>query len=67
MRLAAEYLEQARHFECLARQEENLRLRRGFEKQAEAYRKLAWARAKQLGILLPTQAVAAAAPLDEFA
>jgi hypothetical protein len=67
MRLAAEYLEQARHFECLARQEENLRLRRSLEKQAEAYRKLAGDRAKKLGIVLPPRAVAAAAPVDEFA
>jgi hypothetical protein len=67
MRLAAEYLEQARHFECLARQEENARLRRGFQKQADAYRKLAEDRANRLGILLPAQAVAAAAPVDQVA
>ncbi len=67
MRLAAEYLEHARHFECLARQEKDLRLRRSLQEQAEAYRELAEARAKQLGILLPARAVAAAAPVDEFA
>ena len=67
MRLAAEYLEQARHFECLAKQEKDLRVRRGLEKQADAYRQRAEARARQLGISLPGRAVAAAAPVDEFA
>jgi hypothetical protein len=66
MRLAAEYLEHARHFECLARQEENPRQRRSLENQAEAYRKLAEDRAKKLGIVLPPRAVAAAS-VDEFA
>jgi hypothetical protein len=67
MRLAAEYLEQARHFECIARQEEDLRLRRGLQEQADAYRKLAEARARQLGMPLPTQAAVVAAAVDEFA
>ena len=67
MRLAAEYLEQARHFECLATQEQNLRLRRDFAKQAGAYRKLAAERFKRLGITLPERAVAGTAPADEFA
>jgi hypothetical protein len=50
MRLVAKYLERARYFECLAKQEENLRLKRGFKKQTDVYRKLAQARAKQLGV-----------------
>jgi hypothetical protein len=58
MRLVAKYLEQARHFDCIAEQEKNLRLRRGFKKQAEVYRKLAQARAKQLGISLPARVAA---------
>ena len=67
MRLTAEYLEQARHFECIAGQEQNLPLRRGYEKQADAYRKLAEARAKKLGISLASGTIAAAAHVDEFA
>jgi len=53
VRLVAKYFEQARRFDCIAEQEKNLRLKRGFKEQAEAYRKLAQARAKQLGISLP--------------
>jgi len=70
MKLVAEYLEQARHFACIASQEKDLRRRRGFERQADTYRKLAEARAKQLGRPLPTVAVAVAvdaAPVGEFA
>ena len=67
MRLAAEYLEQARHFECLAKQEQNLRLRRDFTKQADAFRKLAAERFKRLGMTLPARAAASTAPVDEFA
>jgi len=66
MRLIAEYLEQARHFECIAKQEQDVQLRRGLEKQAGAYRQLAKARAEQLGLSLPAAAVAAA-PMYEFA
>jgi hypothetical protein len=54
VRLVAKYLAQARYFECIAKQEENSTLRRGFEKQANVYRKLAQARANQLGISLGT-------------
>ena len=57
MRLVAKYLRQALHFSCLAERENNLRLRRRFEKQVDVYRKLAQARAKQLGISLPSRAV----------
>ena len=67
MRLAAEYLEQARHFECLAKQEQNLRLRRDLAKQADAYRKLAEDRFKRLGMSLPMRAVVGTARVDEFA
>ena len=67
MRLAAEYLEQARHFESIAKQEKDLRTRRSLEKQADAYRKRAEARARQLGISLSTRDVATAASVDEFA
>jgi hypothetical protein len=66
MRLVAEYLEQVRHFECIAAQEQNLRLRRGLEKQADAYRRLAEVRAKQLGVALPATTKAAAL-MDECA
>jgi hypothetical protein len=67
MRLAVEYLEQARHFASLAKQEKDLRRRRGLEKEADAYRQRAEARARQLGISLPTCALVAATPVDEFA
>lgn len=67
MRLAAEYLEQARHFELLAKQEQNLRLRRDLAKQADAYRKLAAARFKRLGMTLPGRGAASTAAADEFA
>ncbi len=46
----------------------NSRLKRGLQKQAVAYRKLAEARAEKIGMPLSTQAVVAvAAPVDEFA
>ncbi len=59
MRLTAEYLEQARHFDCIAREENGWQLRREFEQRADAYRKLAEARAKKLGISLAAPATAA--------
>jgi hypothetical protein len=54
MRLTAEYLEQARHFECIARQEDDLQQRRDLEKRADVYRKLSEARARKLGITATT-------------
>lgn len=65
MKLVVEYLEQVRHFECIATQEKNARVKRQLERQADAYRHLAAARAKQLGMPLP--ATADAAPMDEYA
>jgi hypothetical protein len=65
MRLVAEYLEQARHFESIAAQEHYLPLRRGFERQADAYRRLAVVKAKQLGMPLPT-IIDAPAPMYEY-
>lgn len=62
MRLVAKYLEQARRFDCIAKQEKNLQLRRGFREQADVYRKLAEARARQLGISLSTRVSAAVQP-----
>jgi len=56
MRLTAEYLEQARHFECIAREEEDLQLRSDLKKQADVFRKLAATRAKKLGIALDPRA-----------
>ncbi len=52
MRPVNEYFEQARHLECIATQERDLQLRRGFEEQADVCRRLAAIRAKQPGVLL---------------
>jgi hypothetical protein len=53
MKLIIEYLEQVRHFECIAAQEKNIRLKRRLERQANAYRRFAEIRAKQLDTPLP--------------
>jgi hypothetical protein len=53
MKLIAEYLDIAIKFECLASVESPSKLKKSFEKQAAAYRKLATNRARKLGILEP--------------
>jgi hypothetical protein len=55
MRLIAEYLEHARHFERMAAQERNLRRRGALKRQAAAYRRLAEMRAKHLGLSIPAR------------
>lgn len=50
MKMVADYLENALHFERLADAEANPQLRAAFEKQAAAYRKLATQRAKEAGL-----------------
>lgn len=53
MKLIAEYLERAHQFERMAAEEADSRLKADFEKQAEAYRRLAEKRAKDTGLPLP--------------
>jgi hypothetical protein len=53
MRMVAEYLEHALNFERMAAAENDSQLKANFEKQAAAYRKLATARAKELGMEPP--------------
>jgi hypothetical protein len=53
MKPIAEYLEHALQFERLAAAEENPEVKAQFEKQADAYRKLARARAAKLGLPEP--------------
>jgi hypothetical protein len=53
MKLIAEYLERAVHFELLAAAESKAELKQQFENQAKAYRKLAAKRANEVGLLLP--------------
>lgn len=50
MKMLAEYLETAVHFERMAAEEKDPTLKADFEKQAAAYRKLAEKRAKQYNI-----------------
>lgn len=54
MKLIAEYLERAHQFERMAAAEVDSRLKADFEKQAEAYRKLAEKRARETGLPMPT-------------
>jgi hypothetical protein len=54
MRLLTEYLEHALTFERMASEEENAELRRSFEAQAVAYRKLASERAARYGLPQPS-------------
>jgi hypothetical protein len=54
MKLLGEYLERALSFERMAAQEENLEIRRQFEHQAAAYRKLAAERASRYGLPAPS-------------
>jgi hypothetical protein len=53
VRLLAAYLDNARKFDRLAAEEINPILKAHFEKQADAYRKLAAERARKLGALAP--------------
>jgi hypothetical protein len=53
MKLVAEYLEQVLHFERLAREADDPKLRAQLLKQAAAYHKLAAKRAEQMGMPLP--------------
>jgi hypothetical protein len=55
MKMIAEYLETAIHFEKMAADEKNPKLKADFEKQAAAYRKLAEQRAKKQGLQVPPQ------------
>jgi hypothetical protein len=50
MKLLAEYVEHALSFERMAAQENDREVRAQFEKQAEAYRKLAAGRAARYGL-----------------
>jgi hypothetical protein len=54
MKMVAEYLEHALNFERMAAAEDDPQLKADFEKQAVAYRKLATARAKELGMEPPS-------------
>ena len=51
--MVAEYLEHVHQFERLAAAETDSKLKADFEKQAQAYRKLAKERAANLGMELP--------------
>jgi hypothetical protein len=53
MKMLAEYLEKAIHFETMAAQEKDPTLKAELEKQARAYRKLAERRAKEYNLDLP--------------
>jgi hypothetical protein len=56
MKLLTEYLEHALSFERMAAEEANPKIREQFEKQAEAYRKLAADRAARYGLPAPSPA-----------
>jgi hypothetical protein len=53
MKMLAEYLEKAIHFERMAAQEKDAAFKASLEKQAAAYRKLAAERAKQYNLDAP--------------
>jgi hypothetical protein len=53
MRAMVEYLERAQQFEHMAESADDPGLRDQFIEQAEAYRKLAQKRARELGIQFP--------------
>jgi hypothetical protein len=53
VKMIAEYLENAQKFERMAADEENPKIKAQFEKQAQAYRKLATERAQKLGLQPP--------------
>jgi hypothetical protein len=54
MQLLSQYIEHALIFERLADAEMNQKLRADFERQAQAYRRLAAQRAKKLGLPMPS-------------
>jgi hypothetical protein len=54
VKMLAEYQEHALEFEHMAANEKDPQVKAQLERQAAAYRKLAEARAKALGITLPT-------------
>ena len=56
MKMVAEYLEHALNFERMAAAENDPQLKANFETHAAAYRKLATARAKELGMEAPRSA-----------
>jgi hypothetical protein len=53
MKLVTEYLEQAVHFERMAAEATDPKLKESLTKQAEAYHKLAAKRATQIGMAPP--------------
>ena len=53
MKLLSEYLEHALSFERMAAEENNSKIRKQFEQQAAAYRKLAADRAARFGLSSP--------------
>jgi hypothetical protein len=53
MKMVAEYLEQAHHFECMAASEVEPKTKQQLQEQAEAYHKLAEKRAANLGLTTP--------------
>jgi hypothetical protein len=55
MKMLAEYLEKALHFEHMAALEKNATLKASLEKQATAYRKLATERAQKYNLRMPSQ------------
>jgi hypothetical protein len=55
MKMLAEYLEAALKFERMAAAETDPELKAHFEKQAQAYRKLAEKRAKEYGLKPPPE------------
>jgi hypothetical protein len=54
MKLLGEYIEHALHFERLAADEDNPKLKAQLQGQARAYRKLAAERATKLGLPAPS-------------
>jgi hypothetical protein len=55
MKMLAEYLENAVKFEQMAAHEADIKLKADFERQAVAYRKLAEKRAKEYGLMPPSE------------
>jgi hypothetical protein len=55
MKMIAEYLDKAIHFEQMAAREVNTKFKTELEAQAQAYRKLAKERAEREGLPLPPQ------------
>jgi hypothetical protein len=55
MKMLAEYLEKAIHFEQMAAVETDAKLKATLEKQAVAYRKLAAERAERYNLHMPPQ------------